>query len=219
MASGTAGGIAPDAIPIGKYTPLNRQQIVGFWAAWFGWMLDGMDSVIYALVLGPALTELLPRSGMEATPANIGYVGSLMFGLFLVGWGLSFIWGPISDKFGRTKSLAATILVYAVFTGAAAFSTNVWMLAVFRFLAGIGVGGEWAMAGTYVAEAWPEDRRKMGKEDELLTEVRLPLLPPDTHCGFYEFNRRAGDFSTAPWRCAAQSLSAVPPTCPRASPR
>jgi MFS family permease len=52
--------------------------------------------------------------------------------------------------------------VYAVFTGAAAFSQNVWELGVFRFLAGIGVGGEWAMAGTYVAEAWPEDRRKMG---------------------------------------------------------
>jgi MFS family permease len=147
---------------VASRTPLNRQQIVGFWAAWFGWMLDGMDSVIYALVLGPALTELLPLSSIEATPANIGYVGSLMFGLFLVGWGLSFIWGPISDKFGRTKSLAATILVYAVFTGAAAFSTDVWMLAIFRFLAGIGVGGEWAMAGTYVAEAWPEDRRKMG---------------------------------------------------------
>lgn len=143
-------------------TPLNRQQIAGFWAAWFGWMLDGMDSVIFALVLGPALTELLPRSGIEATPANIGYIGSLTFGLFLVGWGLSFIWGPISDKFGRTKSLAGTVLVYAVFTGAAAFAPNVWMLAVFRFLAGIGVGGEWAMAGTYVAEAWPEDRRKMG---------------------------------------------------------
>jgi MFS family permease len=158
----SADGIAPVASSIRTRTPLNRQQIIGFWAAWFGWMLDGMDSVIYALVLGPALTELLPRSGMEATPANIGYVGSLMFGLFLVGWGLSFIWGPISDRFGRTKSLAATILVYALFTGAAAFSTNVWMLAVFRFLAGIGVGGEWAMAGTYVAEAWPEDRRKMG---------------------------------------------------------
>src|SRR5450755_3232603 len=155
----SAGGVAP-SLP--ARTPLNRQQIVGFWAAWFGWMLDGMDSVIYALVLGPALTELLPRSGMEATPANIGYVGSLMFGLFLVGWGLSFIWGPISDRFGRTKSLAATILVYALFTGAAAFSHNVWELALFRFLAGIGIGGEWAMAGTYVAEAWPEDRRKQG---------------------------------------------------------
>ncbi len=143
-------------------TPLNRQQIVGFWAAWFGWLLDGMDSVIYALVLGPALTELLPRSGIAATPTNVGYVGSLMFALFLVGWGLSFIWGPIADRFGRTKSLAATILVYAVFTGAAALAPNIWLLGLFRFLAGIGVGGEWAMAGTYVAEAWPEDRRKMG---------------------------------------------------------
>ncbi len=143
-------------------TPLNRQQIVGFWAAWFGWMLDGMDSVIFVLVLAPALTELLPRSGMQASPANIGFVGSIMFALFLVGWGMSFIWGPISDKFGRTKSLAATVLVYAGFTGAAALSTNMWELALFRFLAGIGIGGQWAMAGTYVAEAWPEDRRKMG---------------------------------------------------------
>ena len=162
MSYGTVGGVAPVSLSSRVHTKLNRQQVIGFWAAWFGWMLDGMDSVIYALVLGPALTELLPRSGIEATPANIGYVGSLMFALFLVGWGLSFIWGPISDKFGRTKSLAATVLVYAVFTAAAAFAPNVWMLALFRFLAGIGVGGEWAMAGTYVAEAWPEDRRKMG---------------------------------------------------------
>jgi MFS family permease len=162
MAYRTVGGIATAEPSVLPRTPLNRQQIVGFWAAWFGWMLDGMDSVIYALVLAPALTELLPRSGVVATPANVGFVGSLTFGLFLVGWGLSFIWGPISDKFGRTKSLAGTVLVYAVFTGAAAFAPNVWMLALFRFVAGIGVGGEWAMAGTYVAEAWPEDRRKMG---------------------------------------------------------
>jgi MFS family permease len=51
--------------------------------------------------------------------------------------------------------------MYALFTGAAAFSPNVWVLALFRLLAGIGVGGEWSMAGTFVAEAWPEDRRKM----------------------------------------------------------
>src|SRR5947208_2087357 len=125
-------------------------------------MLDGMDSVIYALVLGPALTELLPRSGIEASPATIGYVGSVMFALFLIGWGLSFVWGPVADRFGRTKTLAATVLIYALFTGAGALSQNIWELALFRFLAGIGIGGEWAMAGTYVAEAWPEDRRKMG---------------------------------------------------------
>src|ERR1700693_1505381 len=96
MAYSSAEGLAPVA-SVGTRTPLNRQQIVGFWAAWFGWTLDGMDSVIYALVLGPALTELLPLSGMEATLANIGYAGSLMFALFLVGWGLSFLWGLGAD--------------------------------------------------------------------------------------------------------------------------
>jgi MFS family permease len=99
---------------------------------------------------------------MYASPRNVASVGSLLFALFLVGWGFSFLWGPIADRFGRTRSLAATILVYALFTGLSAFATTVWQLGVFRFLAGVGVGGEWAMAGTYVAEAWPEDRRKMG---------------------------------------------------------
>ena len=121
-----------------------------------------MDSVIYALVLSPALTELLPKSGIKATPATVGYAGSILFALFLVGWGLSLIWGPIADRFGRTRVLAATIFVYAIFTGAAAMSQTVWQLGLFRLLAGIGIGGEWALAGTYVAEAWPEDRRKMG---------------------------------------------------------
>src|SRR6202167_3671026 len=144
------------------HTKLSRQQITGFWGAWTGWTLDGMDSVIYALVLSPALTELLPKSGYKATPANIGFAGSTLFALFLVGWGLSLIWGPIADKFGRSRVLAATIFVYAIFTGAAALSQTVWQLALFRLLAGIGIGGEWALAGTYVAEAWPEDRRKMG---------------------------------------------------------
>ena len=143
-------------------TKLNRQQITGFWGAWFGWMLDGMDSVIYALVLAPALTELLPRSGIEAKPASVAFIGSILFGMFLIGWGFSFIWGPIADRFGRKNTLAATIMIYAIFTGAAALSQNVWELGLFRLLAGIGIGGEWALAGTYVAESWPEDRRKMG---------------------------------------------------------
>jgi MFS family permease len=143
-------------------TRLTRQQVTGFWGAWGGWTLDGMDSVIYALVLSPALAELLPKSGRQPTAGNVGFAGSILFALFLVGWGLSLIWGPIADKFGRTRVLAATIFVYAIFTGAAAFSQTVWQLGLFRLLAGIGIGGEWALAGTYVSEAWPEDRRKMG---------------------------------------------------------
>ena len=157
--------MANEAVAVSRpvvHTKLNRQQITGFWGAWAGWTLDGMDSVIYALVLSPALTELLPKSGIKATPATVAYAGSVLFALFLVGWGLSLIWGPIADRFGRTRVLAATIFVYAIFTGAAAMSQTVWQLGLFRLLAGIGIGGEWALAGTYVAEAWPEDRRKMG---------------------------------------------------------
>jgi len=143
-------------------TPLTQGQRHGFWAAWSGWTLDGMDAFIYALVLSPALTELLPKSGMSGAPANVAFCGSVLFALFLVGWGLAFLWGPIADRFGRTRTLAASVLVYSVFTGAAALAENVWQLGAFRLLAGIGIGGEWALAGTYVAEAWPEDRRKMG---------------------------------------------------------
>jgi MFS family permease len=139
---------------------LTRDQRRGFWAAWIGWTLDGMDSFIYALVLAPALTELLPRSGLQGM--SVAFAGSILFALFLVGWGLALLWGPVADRFGRTRTLAASVLMYSVFTGAAAFAHNVWELAAFRLLAGIGIGGEWALAGTYVAEAWPEDRRKMG---------------------------------------------------------
>ena len=143
-------------------TRLTQGQRRGFWAAWSGWTLDGMDAFIYALVLSPALTELLPKSGMNGAPANVAFCGSVLFALFLVGWGLAFLWGPVADRFGRTRTLAASVLVYSVFTGAAALAENVWQLGAFRLLAGIGIGGEWALAGTYVAEAWPEDRRKMG---------------------------------------------------------
>src|SRR5712692_9124828 len=84
---------------------LTPNQIRGFWAAWAGWALDGMDSFIYALVLVPTLTELLPRSGISVTPANIGYYGSVLFALFLIGWGLSMAWGPLADRFGRVRTL------------------------------------------------------------------------------------------------------------------
>ena len=136
-------------------------ELRGFLAAWSGWTLDGMDSFIYALVLRPRSPSCC-RSPAAPRPGARGVRRLCVFALFLVGWGLAFLWGPVADRFGRTRTLAASVLVYALFTGAAAFAQNVWELALFRFLAGIGVGGEWAMAGTYVAEAWPEDRRKMG---------------------------------------------------------
>jgi MFS family permease len=142
--------------------PLTGNQVRGFWASWGGWTLDGMDSVIYALVLVPSLRELLPRSGIAATKGNIGYYGGLLFALFLIGWGLAFLWGPVGDRFGRVRTLMLTVLCYSAFTLLSAFATNVWQLAILRLLAGIGIGGEWAMGGTFVAEEWPEDRRIAG---------------------------------------------------------
>ncbi|HEY2459669.1 MAG TPA: MFS transporter [Candidatus Acidoferrum sp.] len=150
------------ADPTRPMTPLTSNQIRGFWAAWGGWALDGMDSFIYALVLVPSLRDLLPRSGIEPTKGNIGVYGGLLFALFLVGWGFAFLWGPIGDKFGRVRTLTITIIWYSAFTLLSAMVGNVWQLAIFRLLAGIGIGGEWAMGGTFVAEEWPEDRRCKG---------------------------------------------------------
>ena len=157
----STAGIHVEAKPISA-TPLTRNQVRGFWASWGGWTLDGMDSFIYALVLVPSLRELLPRSGIAATKGNVGYYGGLLFALFLCGWGLAFLWGPIGDKFGRVRTLMLTIVWYSVFTFLSALVTNVWQLAMLRLLAGIGIGGEWAMGGTFVAEEWPEDRRRAG---------------------------------------------------------
>jgi MFS family permease len=158
MREATTISTAPNA----KHVPLNRNQIRGFWAAWGGWALDGMDSFIYALVLVPSLRDLLPRSGIPATKGEIGFYGGLLFALFLVGWGLAFLWGPVGDKFGRVRTLMITIVWYSAFTLLSALVTSVWQLAVLRLLAGIGIGGEWAMGGTFVAEEWPESRRRAG---------------------------------------------------------
>ncbi len=141
---------------------LTANQVRGFWAAWAGWALDGMDSFIYALVLVPALRELLPRSGVAANQSNVGFYGGLLFAIFLVGWGFAFLWGPIADRFGRVRTLMLTILCYSLFTFLGAVATNVWSLAAFRFFAGAGIGGEWTLGGVFVAEEWPESRRQKG---------------------------------------------------------
>ena len=156
-------GVASQArTQVARRTKLNQNQIRGFWAAWGGWALDGMDASIYAVVLVPALRDLLPRSGIEATPGNIGYYGSVLLALFLFGWGLSMVWGPIADRFGRVRALMLTILSYSLFTFLCGLVTNIWQLAVLRVLCGIGLGGEQPIGGTFVAEEWPEDRRKRG---------------------------------------------------------
>ncbi|MDB5655825.1 MAG: major facilitator superfamily 1 [Tardiphaga sp.] len=130
-----------------------------FWATWFGWMLDGFDSAVYGFVLVGALTELLPASGIEASRANIGLYGGLLFSIFMIGWACSMVWGWAADRYGRVRIMCWTVLVYSVFTALCGMSTGVFTFALFRFLAGFGIGGEWAAGTPLLHESVPEETR------------------------------------------------------------
>ena len=149
-------------MPKSSSLPLTPKQKRSFFAAWGGIALDGVDSFIYALVLVPAMKELLPQSGIAATPGNLGYYGSILFAIFLVGWGLASAWGPLADRFGRVRTMMVAILFYSLFTFLGCLAQNVWQLGLFRMLAGFGVGGEFVGATVLVAEGLPENRRVQG---------------------------------------------------------
>src|SRR4051812_32636378 len=130
-----------------------------FWATWFGWMLDGFDSAVYGYVLVGALTELLPASGIEASRANIGIYGGALFSIFMLGWAASMVWGFAADRFGRVRIMCWTVLIYSVFTALCGMSTGIVSFAVFRFIAGFGIGGEWAAGTPLLHESVPEETR------------------------------------------------------------
>ena len=140
---------------------VTRYQWLVLFVAWLGWVFDSMDATIYALVMQPALHDLLHVSGGAPVSADvIGWYGGIIFAIFLIGWAIGGVaFGVIADDFGRTKTLVLTILIYAVFTGMAALSKTWWQLALFRFLTALGVGGEWAAGASLVAEVWPEGKR------------------------------------------------------------
>src|SRR2546423_15570639 len=103
---------------------LTRNQVRGFWAAWGGWTLDGMDSFLYALVLVPSLRELLPRSGIASTKGSIGSYGGVLFAFFFVGWGVAVFWGAVGGKFGGARTLVSTIVWDSGVTFLSAFVTT-----------------------------------------------------------------------------------------------
>ena len=124
-------------------TPAQRRTVI---AAGLGWMLDSFDVMLYSIVL----STLMRAFGMGKTTAGLLNT----FTLIASALG-SFIFGVLADRLGRRRMLSLSILTYSVFTFACGFSTNVTMLAVFRFLLGLGMGGEWNSGATLVAETWP----------------------------------------------------------------
>jgi len=140
---------------------VSRYQWLVLLVAWLGWVFDSMDATIYAIVLHPALHELLKTfPSAHVSSEIIGWYGGIIFSIFLIGWAIGGIaFGMIADYIGRTKTLILTILIYAVFTGMAALSETWWQLALYRFLTALGIGGEWAAGAAIVAEVWPADKR------------------------------------------------------------
>jgi MFS family permease len=130
-----------------------------FWATWLGWMLDGFDASLYTYVLVLALTELLPASGILASQANIALCGGILFSIFMIGWAASMFWGWAADRYGRVPVLCWTVLFYSVFTAASGLATGVVTFALFRFLTGFGIGGEWAAGTPLLHESVSEQKR------------------------------------------------------------
>jgi MFS family permease len=142
---------------VASTTAVSPRKI--FWVTWFGWMLDGFDSSMYSYILVAALSELLPASGIEANSANIGLYGGILFSIFMLGWACSMFWGWAADRYGRVKMMCWTVLVYSLFTALCGLSTGVVMFAIFRFIAGFGIGGEWAAGTPLLHESVPENTR------------------------------------------------------------
>jgi MFS family permease len=130
-------------------------------AAWLGWGFDVFDGLLFNFVAPNCVPTLLglPIGSPEARAATLRWTG-LLTSLLLVGWAIGgIVFGRLADRLGRTRTLMLTMVLYAVGTALCATATSVWMLAVFRLIASLGIGGEWAAGAAMVAEVVPEKRR------------------------------------------------------------
>ncbi len=128
-------------------SPEARRALV---AASLGWLLDAFDVMLYALVLASLMSDL----GMDRTTG--GLLGSLTLAASAAG---GILFGILADRWGRTRALSLSILIYSVFTAACGLAQNVTQLAVFRLFLGLGMGGEWASGAALVSETWPAEHR------------------------------------------------------------
>jgi predicted MFS family arabinose efflux permease len=148
----TAPAIPPrEATHLREITPQQWKSGV---AAWLGWLFDGLELHLYTLVATPFVMLLLSTSD----PANsaIKEKSAYIQAAFLVGWAVGgAFFGRLGDLLGRSRALALTVLTYALCTGLCAISQTWWQLMIFRFVAALGIGGEWAVGASLLTETWP----------------------------------------------------------------
>ena len=128
-------------------TPAERKSLI---AGGLGWMLDAMDVMLYSFVLTYLMHDLAMDKSTGGFLITVTLVASAIGGL---------LFGVIADRIGRTRALMASILLYSVATAACGLSRTVNELAVFRFILGLGMGGEWTTAAALIAETWRAEHR------------------------------------------------------------
>lgn len=128
-----------------------------------GWLFDCLDQQLFILARPAAMAELIPEkegATKKETEDSRKLSGDISTSIFIAGWALGgLIFGMLGDQLGRAKTMMITILMYSVFTGLSSFSTGLWDFALYRFLTGLGVGGEFAVGVALVAEVMPNSAR------------------------------------------------------------
>src|SRR3954468_8795300 len=141
---------------VSRLRDLSPQQWKSGIAAWLGWLFDGLDMHLYGLVAAPFVALLLGLSATNTANALVREKSSWIQAAFLVGWALGGgFFGRLGDVLGRSRALSLTILTYALFTGLSFGAQTWWQLLICRFLAALGIGGEWAVGSALLAETWP----------------------------------------------------------------
>ncbi|MBW3538688.1 MAG: MFS transporter [Planctomycetes bacterium] len=146
------------------YAEVTRYQWIVLAIASLGWVFDVFEGQIFVASMNEAMPSLLPEDvrqlPVEDHKGWIAYYNNITFGAFLLGGALGgVLFGVMSDRIGRKRTMTFTILMYSAFTCLSAFSQEWWHMAGFRFLVAMGVGGEWAVASTLVAEVFPKRAR------------------------------------------------------------
>ena len=140
---------------------MNGYQWTVLAAAWLGWGFDAFDALLFNFVAPNCVPTLLGLAigSPAARSATLLWTGVLT-SLLLVGWAAGgILFGQVADRIGRVRTLMLTMVLYAVGTAACALAPNLWVLALFRVVASLGIGGEWAAGAAMVAEVVPERRR------------------------------------------------------------
>jgi len=174
-----------------RLSELTPQQWKSGTAAWLGWLFDGLDMHLYTLVAAPVVLQLIGTVS-NADP-GVKEKSAYIQAAFLLGWALGgSFFGRLGDLLGRSRALSLTILTYAICTGLCAFAQTWWQLMLFRFIAALGIGGEWAVGASLLSETWPKAWRpwiaamlqtgvNLGILGAAITVGLLSLvLPPDS---------------------------------------